>query len=1419
MEPTESIMHLCPTANDLNELLSGQLNEADRETLENHLGDCSHCQDALLNLSGATAISGRWDHWQNAKKHSADPPPEFLELLKSISISSLTLGRDHPGAWPTIPGYDIESELGRGGMAVVYKALQRGLNRQVALKMILAGKHAQPSVRSRFRTEAEAVARLQHPNIVQVYETGEHDGLPYFSMELIDGGTLAQLLLRGAWLAPQEVVRAAEVVETLARAIHHAHQLGVVHRDLKPANILVRRGGSDDFNARQQPLPGAQELKIADFGLAQYQDDDAVQTQSGAVMGTPCYMAPEQAQARRGEVGPATDVHALGSILYEMLTGRPPFAATTAVDSLVRVSFDEPLPPRRLQHALPHDLDTICLKCLRKLPRQRYVTALDLAEDLRRFRNGEPIHARPITRLERAVKWARRQPTLAALLAGVVVMTVLSFAGITFSLRQAHRAQQNESVQRQVAERALERAERSVYLGDVAQARSQWLLNNVPAAATLLDRCPPQRRGWEWRLLNSFSHADLLTISDTGGPFVDGLAYSPNGRRLAVGGGSPFSGSERGVISIHDADSGRLLWRRNDLRFLVRDVAFSPNGRLLASGGGNWHPPMPGELKLWDADSGQLLRELPGHENDILGLAFSPDGARLASASGDKTVRIWDVQRGVEHLRLAHTREASSVVFSPDGRLLISSGPDACRVWDAGAGKPLAVFAQAHGHIAMSPDGKYLASIQPGGTKIWQVDFTPGKDFAINLDRSVSGHDVSVKKAAFGPDGGMLATACADGTLRIWDLISGQEQSICRGHEGRVAAIAFHPEGRAVASGGEQPGEVKIWDLTRPLEYVEAVSFNNERRDITAVGFTADELLVLGAGGYLRHWDRASGLVVKEQALSLTSEWLVPATTAAFSGDGSVLAAVGIVNASEVKVIDTKTGTLKKELRGHTLKVRHIACDQTGTRVATGAFGSRDGRFIREVKVWETTTGRLLHEDTSFEETCDGLALNADGAWLAEARRKLDKMPGSARSGTGPSAVLVRDAAGVAPVSERLPALRGGIVRGLAYSRDGLLAAASDVGAVLLWDKAGKPLHMQPMKGPVGLSAIAFSPDASRLAGMNRERVQVWDVVSGQDVLFLAGAEPRPNDNGFNPVLAWSLDGACLAASNWNRIVSIWDSADPNADDVRTARHTHAAARALDWHRNCAATAALAGEACTYSFHRGHIDALTPLAAVPRRARGNFYASHGAWQLARADFAAPFAAGLPEQARGWVDYAVLLLETGENAEYERLRSLTLSRWADTNDLGTLEQVVRAAGLTPLSAAEAKQFLHAARRYREAHPNEWNVCGYLALACYRAGRWDEAAELGHATQKARGELTEPLTWLTLALVHLRQGHPDQAKPYLAKVDAWQASYAKSPMPGVLLVSADWQDWLASRILRSEAESLLDGRRETQRTMSR
>jgi tetratricopeptide (TPR) repeat protein len=375
---------------------------------------------------------------------------------------------------PSIPGFEILGELGRGGMGVVYKARQPQLDRVVALKMILAGGHADAEHLARFGREAAAVAQLQHPNIVQLYAVGECEGRPYFSLEFVDGGSLAGQL-NGAPQAPRT---AAGLVETLARAVDYAHQRGVVHRDLKPANILLqpslpqrRQDAKEDAKEQEGSLGGSLGAlaplretlpKITDFGLAKrLVQGQADQTQTGQVMGTPSYMAPEQAEGKK-TVGPAADVYALGAILYEMLTGRPPFRAETPLDTVLQVRRDEPVPPRRLQPKVPRDLETICLKCLRKEPAKRYATALALAEDLRRFQAGEPIQARPVGAAGRLWRWSRRQPLAAGALAYFLLTVVVGFTAVTWQWRQTVAEKLRVESERDQAERDFRRALQAV---------------------------------------------------------------------------------------------------------------------------------------------------------------------------------------------------------------------------------------------------------------------------------------------------------------------------------------------------------------------------------------------------------------------------------------------------------------------------------------------------------------------------------------------------------------------------------------------------------------------------------------------------------------------------------------------------------------------------------------------------------------------------------------------------------------------------------------------------------------------------------------------------------------------------------------------------------------------------------------------
>jgi eukaryotic-like serine/threonine-protein kinase len=362
---------------------------------------------------------------------------------------------------PLIPGHEVLEVLGKGGMGVVYRARHLRLNRAVALKMLLTGAHASPESRIRFLQEAEAVAGLRHPNIVQVHDMGDQNGQPYFTMEFVEGGNLAQKLAG----TPQPPRQAAGLLATLAEAVEAAHQQAIVHRDLKPANVLLTADGTP---------------KITDFGLARRLDGGVSLTLTGTAVGTPSYMAPEQAEARPLTCGPAVDVYALGAILYEMLTGRPPFRAETAAETVRQVISQDPVPPSRLSSRVPRDLETICLKCLHKEPHHRYASAPDLAADLHRFLGGEAIAARPDGRMARLVRWVRRRPAQSAVLTVATLLLAALFGGslwLIYDRATVARTANTEWL-------AIERAARE----DLAEM-AQWLnTSSWPEARAALER-------------------------------------------------------------------------------------------------------------------------------------------------------------------------------------------------------------------------------------------------------------------------------------------------------------------------------------------------------------------------------------------------------------------------------------------------------------------------------------------------------------------------------------------------------------------------------------------------------------------------------------------------------------------------------------------------------------------------------------------------------------------------------------------------------------------------------------------------------------------------------------------------------------------------------------------------------------------
>ncbi len=917
-----------------------------------------------------------------------------------------------PAAAPTAPpGYEILGELGRGGMGVVYKARHLGLGRVCALKMILSGTNAGTQELARFRTEGQAIASLQHPNIVQIFEVGEHLGLPFMALEYCAGGSLDARLAQGP-LPPRE---AASLAARLAGAMQAAHAANVIHRDLKPANVLLAADGTP---------------KITDFGLAKRLDESGL-TSTGAVMGTFRYMAPEQARGDKG-VGPLADVYGLGAILYECLTGGPPFAGGSAAGLLHRVLTEDPTSPRSLRPAIDADLDAVCVKCLEKSPARRYASAAALAHDLDNFLNGRPTD-RPDS---------------------------------------ASRGRETE-----------------LYFHNVALAEREWA-DAPQRAGQLLDACRPDLRGWEWRCLKGLLGGRWLTLSEHQ-DVVYSVAFSPDGTRLISAGddqalclrdartgalldtisghadqiysvcfspdGLRVAGaSQAGVVKVWDLASRatRELTGHGDV---VVGVAWSPDGGLIASASDDR------TVRLWDAATGAATT-LAGHEGFVNAVAFSPDGKTLASASNDRTVILWDTASGAERARLlGHDAHVWSVAFSPDGQLVASGGGGtAVRLWEAASGQEAGVlrghagpvhavvFLDAarlasagedktvriwdvqscreavtlRGHIddvrglAVSPDGRRLASCGDDRTvRVWDATEEDAPGPAVLL--TVRDHAGPVRGVAFSPDGSRLASCGDDLTARVWDARTGAARNTFRGHEALVTSVTFSPDGRALVSGSGDK-TIRLWD-----EGGGSKVLRGHADRIYRVAFSPDGTRLASAAWdrTVRVWDVATGAEAFAPCRHTNWVWDV-----AFSACGRMLASSGTDRV--VRVWDAATGATLGVLPPQPLKVLGVAFGPCG-----GVIASAGGDGV--VRLWGWPGGTELAALEGHAGRVYKVAFSPDGMLLASAGED--------------QTVRVW---GVREAREVL-ALRGHTraVNAVAFRPDGAaLASASDDGTVKVWD-------------------------------------------------------------------------------------------------------------------------------------------------------------------------------------------------------------------------------------------------------------------------------------------------------------------------------------------------------------------------------
>jgi len=966
--------------------------------------------------------------------------------------------------------YELLERIAHGGMGVVYKARQLSLNRVVALKMILAGQLASPEEVERFRSEAKAAANLQHPNIVAIHEVGECEGQPFFSMEYVEGQSLRDILRQG----PLTAQRAAQYVKTIAEAIHYAHQQGTLHRDLKPANVLIDRS--------DQP-------RITDFGLAKQVAGGSTLTGTGQVLGTPSYMPPEQAAGNRGDVGPASDVYALGAILYELITGRPPFHGETPTETLLQVVNSEPASVRLLNPKVARDLETICLKCLQKEPRKRYPSAEALARDLDRFLRGEPIRARPVGRVERFWRWCRRRPLVAGLAAAVTVCLLAGTAISTYFAVQANL-------------RARDATERlwSAYLAQAQAGRRSGAPGQRFESLKALAAAAAIRPSKELRdeVITCLGLADLEIERqwEYDRPDDIGVWFDPDLRCYAAN-------DKRGDYWVRwvAGDSEPLLlpggYRRTE------DSIFSHEGHLLAektvSGAG-------AECRVWDLDRRTVIFKAPA-TTSLGGIGFSPDGRRIAIVGPDRALGIWDIALGVLVRSLVTDPVPDRVVcFHPNGRqvALFRAFAPVVHVLDIETGKSIRTCPHPGGvcAVAWHPSGALLAAACTDRLAyLWNVE--TGEQQTV-----LRGHQAEVVGIAFHPTGDLVVTNSWDGTTRLWDPATGNQLlsafqdfrqfsrdgqhlacwrynvlslwkvatphhptlSVVRPERAGPWGVEFSPDGRLLA--GASDGGARLWDLSSGRE----IAFLPLGRTCSAIFSPTGDSLVTASETGVRRWpmntDLHSGILTLGPPTILANPASALETRACFDLKGAAIAA--IVGRDRVALLSLKQPDQQRVLGPHE-GVASVALSPDGRWVATGTW-----RGAGSVKVWDAISGNVVKELVR-ESPSAAVAFSPDGKWLL----------------TSDNAGFQVWESGTWRPGRRIPREDPGLSTPMAFSRDGrMLAIACSRYAVRLIDASTlEPLARLEAPAPQGLTWLCFSPDDTQLAAAERNgTVQLWDL-------------------------------------------------------------------------------------------------------------------------------------------------------------------------------------------------------------------------------------------------------------------------------------------------------------------------------------
>ena len=995
--------------------------------------------------------------------------------------------------------FELLEEVGRGGMAQVYKARDLNLGRLVALKMIRPEVQAD-SDPSRFRAEAEAVARLQHPNIVQIYEIFEAGGRSFISFEFIEGGSLKQAMLEG----PQSPRAAASLLEVVARAIAYAHHRGVVHLDLKPANVLLTIDG----------VP-----KVVDFGLARQflRDRSTAEAEAHAnpagIFGTIGYMAPEQCGGALDHDGLSADVYALGAILYELLTGRTPCGVDSYLAYLSRGTPLDPPPPSRLRPKLPRDLEAICLRCLQAEPIGRYPDAGALADDLRRYLAGEPVHARAVGTWECGWKWARRRPAMAALASVSVLATFCLLVGsFWYNTRLSALARRAEQQAVKLSEQ-LEFSRRSLYALQLTHVEGS-LESNPGLGRVLLEDvryCPPDLRDFSWGYFYRLCKRKRVDLRKHHLGLVNAVAFSPDGRILAIASGRAGDTGPPGQVKLFEPNNEKSeLGTLIDPLGPILDLAFSPDGCTLATAGGSSgpHAQVRGVLRLWDVGSRTERRTVDENSTPVLRVVFSPDGRLLATTHEDGSVKLRDARTGERYDDLRdHTGAVRGLAFSPEGVLATGGDDGILRLWDGVTGPGRRSWKGHSGRInaiAFSPDGSLLASA--GTDKVAML-----WDLAERRPRAVlRGHLGAVLTVAFSPDGDTVITGGEESIVRLWRAEDGREVTALNIHDAPVTSLAFNPTGDLFASGSLDQ-TAKVWDFVPGRQ---RPPWRGHEAKVTAALFTPDgrTLITAGLDRTIRLWDAAEGQVratLRDSDRSPTCLTLAP--------DGWLLAAGSSDGSVSLRGIKGNRGPWA--LLGPSDTVTSLAFSPDGQTLAAA---SRDER----VRLWDIATNRCRSTFRAHVGGVYRVAFSPDGKTLATAGE--DRMVRLWDPDSG----------------KELAALKGHTLAVISlgfHPHERRLASGGKDRIIRLWDLTTKKEIATLWGHNHWVSSIVFSPDGRTMAsstgvsGPNAVgEVKLWDALTGH---------VRATFQGKTAPIAFSPDGRSLLTGNHDETVNLLEVA------------------------------------------------------------------------------------------------------------------------------------------------------------------------------------------------------------------------------------------------------------------------------------